>query len=185
MDDQPEIQSPLQSKQSIEEDNLLFNIPVQQDHSGSFRKLIIVSIMCIMFIAGEIIGGIISHSISVISDATHLITDLIGFILSFVFLYYSSKHADDQKSFGFHRLEIVGALANLFIIWIVALFLIVESTSRIINKEFVEQPLIMLIVAGGGLMVNIGMYFVLHSGTGGHSHGLGQECTHSHSEEHQ
>lgn len=104
MDEVPEVESPLQSKASIEEDLLLFRIPPQQDHSRSFTKLIIVSIMCVLFIAGEIVGGIISHSISVISDATHLITDLIGFILSFVFLYYSSKHADDQKSFGFHRL---------------------------------------------------------------------------------
>lgn len=118
-------------------------------------------------------GGIIANSIAVISDAMHLITDFFGFILSFVFLYYSSKKSTNHKSFGFHRLEVVGALANLFIIWAVALFLFVESTTRIINKEFVQQPRVMLIVAVSGLCVNICMYFVLHSG-GGHSHGLGQ-----------
>lgn len=172
--------TPFRSKTSLDEDTSLYAIPAKQDHSKSYTKLIIVSIMCLVFITGEIVGGIISHSISVISDATHLITDFIGFILSFVFLYYSSKNPDEQKSFGFHRLEIIGAIANLFIIWAVAFFLIIESTSRIVNKEFVQEPKIMLIVAGGGLLVNIGMYFVLHSG-GGHSHGLGQECTHSHS----
>jgi zinc transporter 2 len=93
MEDIPEIQSPLRSKTSIEADKLLFKIPEQQNHKGNFKKLIIVSVMCVMFITGEIVGGILSHSISVISDAMHLITDLIGFILSFVFLYYSSRHA--------------------------------------------------------------------------------------------
>lgn len=94
----------LRSKTSVDEDNTLYAIPAKQDHSKSYTKLFIVSVMCLIFITGEIVGGILSHSISVISDATHLITDLIGFILSFVFLYYSSKHPDNEKSFGFHRL---------------------------------------------------------------------------------
>ncbi len=172
------LQVPLTQTISIKEDEQLFKLPKQADHTQNYRKLLMVSILCVIFITGEVVGGIISHSISVISDATHLITDLIGFILSFVFLYYSSKHATSYKSFGYHRLEIIGAVANLFIIWAVALFLIIESTSRIVNKEFVQEPRIMLIVAGGGLLVNIGMYFILHSG--GHSHGLGKECEHDH-----
>lgn len=52
-----------------------------------------------------------------------------------------------------------------------ALFLIYEATNRIIHKEFVKSPLVMLIVAGAGLPINIVMYFVLHAG-GEHSHGL-------------
>ena len=70
----------------------------------------------------------------------------------------------------------MGALGNLFIIWALALFLIYEATDRIINKEFVKEPLAMLIVAAAGLPVNIVMYFVLHSG-GAHSHGLmAEQC---------
>ena len=74
-------------------------------------------------------------------------------------------------SFGYHRMELLGALGNLFIIWALALFLVYEATDRIINREFVREPLAMLIVAAAGLPVNIIMYFVLHSG-GSHSHGL-------------
>ena len=77
-------------------------------------------------------------------------------------------------TFGYHRMELMGALGNLFIIWGLAFFLIYEATLRIINKEFVKEPLAMLIVAAAGLPINIIMYFVLHSG-GSHSHGLMSE----------
>lgn len=78
-------------------------------------------------------------------------------------------------SFGYHRMELLGALGNLFIIWALAFFLIYEATVRIINKEFVKEPKVMLIVAGIGLPINIIMYFVLHDG--GHTHGLmSEEC---------
>jgi zinc transporter 2 len=81
-------------------------------------------------------------------------------------------------SFGFHRFELIGALGNLFVIWVLAIFLIYEATLRIIDKEFVKEPMAMLIVGVGGLIVNIIMYFVLH--TGGHSHGLMSEsCNHA------
>lgn len=74
-------------------------------------------------------------------------------------------------SFGYHRMELIGALGNLFIIWGLAGFLIYEATMRIVDREFVQEPLAMLIVAAGGLPINIIMYFILHSGEG-HSHGL-------------
>lgn len=77
-------------------------------------------------------GGYISHSISVFSDAIHLITDLIGFILSFVSIYYSRKKSNHHMSFGYHRFELLGAIANLFIIWALALFLIYEATNHIL-----------------------------------------------------
>jgi zinc transporter 2 len=141
--------------------------------------LIIVIIISFVFIAAEFVGGYISGSISVISDAFHLVTDLIGFVVSFAFIYYSRMEPTDRMTFGFHRLELVGALGNLFIIWFLAIFLIYEATVRIIEREFVAEPTAMLIVGAGGLVVNIVMYFVLHSGS--HSHGLMSEaCDHNH-----
>lgn len=81
-------------------------------------------IISFIFIAGELVGGYISGSISVISDAFHLITDLIGFTVSFVFIWFSRKKPNEVMSFGYHRMELIGALGNLFIIWGLACFLI-------------------------------------------------------------
>jgi zinc transporter 2 len=91
-------------------------------------------VISFVFIAGEIVGGVIAHSIAIISDAMHLITDVIGFAFSFIFIYLSKKAADHKMSFGYHRMELMGALANIFIIWLLILFVAYEATLRIINK---------------------------------------------------
>ena len=59
--------------------------------------------LSLIFIVAELAGGIISHSIAVISDCLHLVTDLIGFIISFIALKYSIKKSTRLNSFGFHR----------------------------------------------------------------------------------
>ena len=82
-------------------------------------------------------------------------------------------------------MELLGAIANIFIIWVLIFFVLYESTNRIIDKEFVEEPMIMLITAGGGLIVNIVMYKILHNGSN-HSHGLLSEgCAHEHAHQHE
>lgn len=86
-------------------------------------------------------------------------------------------------TFGFHRMELLGALANIFIVWTLIIFVMYESTHRIVNKEFVEKPLVMLVAAGADLVVNIAIFKVLHEGHN-HSHGLLNSCSHSHSHSH-
>ena len=166
---------------------LLYKPPPLDDYSKNFCKLWIVIGISIVFIAGEFIGGYISHSISVISDAFHLVTDLIGFSVSFIFISFSRKDPTEKMSFGYHRMELIGALGNLFIIWILAIFMIYEATLRVIegarggvvDREFVEEAVAMVVVGVAGLAVNIIMYFVLHSGS--HSHGLmADSCDHHH-----
>ena len=115
-------------------DKHLYRIPKKADNKKNYCKLIIVIVISFVFIGGEILGGILSNSISVISDATHLFTDLVGFVVSFVFIYCSSRVSNTKISFGFHRMEVIGALANLFIIWCITVFLIYEATMRIIEK---------------------------------------------------
>ncbi len=85
-------------------DRKLYRIPKKTDNSKNYCKLIVVILISFVFIGGEIVGGVVSHSISVISDATHLITDLVGFLVSFIFLYYSDKKSNHKNSFGFHRM---------------------------------------------------------------------------------
>jgi Co/Zn/Cd efflux system component len=72
----------------------------------------------------------------------------------------------------------------MFIVWTLILFVVFESTSRIIDKVFVEKPFVMLIAATADLFVNIAIFKVLHGGAN-HSHGLlAGECSHGHSHDH-
>lgn len=81
----------------------LYKPPPKDDQSKNYKKLIAVIVISVIFISVEAAGGIISGSISVISDSVHLLTDLIGFILAFVFIWYSSKKPTSTMTFGYHR----------------------------------------------------------------------------------
>ena len=76
----------------------------------------------------------LSGSIAIISDAIHLVSDLIGFVFSILFLYLSKKAMDKKVTFGYHRMELIGAQINIFIVWAMVLFIMYEATLRIINK---------------------------------------------------
>lgn len=128
-------------------------------------------IIATIFIIVEFAAGIMAHSISIISDGIHLICDTSGYSFSFLFMYLSRKPSNSKMTFGYHRMELLGALLNIYIVWILIIYVMYESTYRIIDKEFVEKPLVMLIAAGTDLIVNIAIYKVLHGGAQ-HSHGL-------------
>lgn len=145
----------------------------------------VVIFIASIFIALEIIGGTMAHSIAIMSDAIHLVSDVLGFAFSFIFLYLSKKGMNEKISFGYHRMELIGALANIFIIWFMVIFIIYGATERIINKEFVERPAIMLITSIAGVLINVILYNILHGGDE-HSHGLlsGHDHDHSDSDSH-
>lgn len=167
----------------------LYKPPPEEDYTANYIRLIIVIVISVIFIGGEVVAGIIADSIAIISDAVHLVSDLIAFIFSFLFLYLSKKPPTPKMTFGFHRMELLGALANIFIIWFLIIFVMYESTLRIIDKDFVQKPFVMLIAAGAGFLVNVLMYKILHGGAS-HSHGLlsepcdGHDHAHGHGHDH-
>jgi cation diffusion facilitator family transporter len=112
----------------------LYKPPPEQDYANSYKRLIIVILISFVFIGSEIAAGIISNSIAIISDAIHLITDLVGFVFSFLFLYLSKKKPTSKMTFGYHRMELLGALSNLFIIYVLLLFIVFEASERIVAR---------------------------------------------------
>lgn len=132
-------------------------------HSAAQSKRLIYSIIIIaitMFM--EIVGGIVSHSLALLSDAGHMLTDLFALILSFVAHKFSAKKSDLQRSYGYHRLQIIAAFVNGLTLFFIALIIIVESIKRFIFPVNVEWK-IMLVIATLGLIANIIVFFILHS----------------------
>ena len=112
----------------------------------------------------------------------HLISDLFEFIFSFIFLYLSKTKVNYKVSFGYHRMELIGAILNIAIIWFLIFFLLYKATERIINKNFVKDPTIMLYTAIIGMIINLIIYKIIHTGEE-HSHGLmsgGHDHDHNH-----
>ena len=159
----------------------------QQDEA--IKKLTWVCVICTIFMTIEIIGGYLANSIAIMSDAAHLLSDLLGFVISIISIYISRKVAKNDMSYGYHRAEIIGALVSIVLIWALTLWLLYEATLRIITTPQVDG-LIMIIIAVIGFSFNVIMGLVLaKSGVphshGLHSHGHDHEHDHEHHDEHE
>uniref|UniRef100_A0A0A9VZB7 Zinc transporter 8 n=1 Tax=Lygus hesperus TaxID=30085 RepID=A0A0A9VZB7_LYGHE len=148
-----------------------------------------VSLLCFIFMCVELVGGYIAKSLSIMTDAAHLLSDLASFIISIVAIFISRKAPTASYSFGFYRAEILGALISVMLIWVLTVALVTEAIERIRNPVPIDGK-IMFIISLLGIFVNVVMGLVLlHSGhghvhgglphsDGGHSHSNGG---HSHS----
>ena len=103
---------------------------MKKQNQAAMKKLIIVTVLSAVFMTIEIVGGVAAHSIAIISDAAHLCSDVLGLALSVFALAIAQRNANDQFSYGYHRVEVLGALISILSIWIMALLLIYEATMR-------------------------------------------------------
>ncbi|RXN26501.1 zinc transporter 8-like protein [Labeo rohita] len=151
------------------------------------KRLYIVSVVCLVFMVGEILGGYFAGSLAVMTDAAHLLVDLTSFIISLCSLWLSSRPATRTLNYGWHRAEILGALLSVFTIWLVTGVLVYLAVERIINDDYTIDGTVMLITSGCAVLANIIMAFTLHQSGHGHSHGglsSGHGHGHGHGHEH-
>ncbi|XP_014329860.1 zinc transporter 8 [Xiphophorus maculatus] len=144
------------------------------------RRLYVVSIVCLLFMIGEIAGGYLAGSLAVMTDAAHLLTDLASFVISLFSLWLSSKPATQRLSYGWHRAEILGALLSVFTIWVVTGVLVYLAVERIVHDDYEIEGHVMLITSGCAVVANIIMALTLHQSGHGHSHGGLASHGHSH-----
>ena len=132
---------------------------------GKQGLLIALTITSVMMVA-EIIGGLLSNSLALLSDAGHMFTDTLALALSFFAMKFAEMPATERRTYGFYRLEILAALANGAILILVSAYILYEAYLRIREPEPVQSTL-MLVVAGLGLIVNIlgALFLVKHHET--------------------
>ncbi|KAF6720602.1 Zinc transporter 8 [Oryzias melastigma] len=147
------------------------------------RRLYVVSVVCLVFMVAEIVGGYLAGSLAVMTDAAHLLTDLTSFIISLFSLWLSSKPATQRLSFGWHRAEILGALLSVFTIWLVTGVLVYLAVERLVTDDFTIEGSIMLVTSGCAVVANIIMAVTLHQSGHGHSHGGLGSHGHAHKSE--
>ncbi|XP_033726550.1 zinc transporter 2-like [Pecten maximus] len=140
------------------------------------RKLVLASCLCLCFMTGEFVGGILAHSLAIISDAAHMLTDLASFLISLFAIFLASRPATKKLSFGWYRAEILGALMSIVMLWVLTGVLVYMGVIRVLKDDYEINPVIMLITASIGVGVNILMGVTLHQ----HSHSHGGGGSHSH-----
>lgn len=124
-------------------------------------KLIVCFLLGASFFVVELFAGLLTGSLALLSDAAHMLTDVLGLGMSLAAVHLSSRiSASPQRSFGLYRLEILAALGNGLLLFGVGIFVVIEAYRRIFDPPSVPGAPI-LIVAGIGLAVNLFSYFLL------------------------
>jgi cobalt-zinc-cadmium efflux system protein len=132
--------------------------------SGKPLKISLAIVLVVM--VAEIVGGFISGSLALIGDAGHMLVDALALSLSLFAITIARRPASANRTYGYHRIEIMAALANGVILIVVAGYIFYEAYQRFAEPPEVKAPL-MLIVAAVGLVANIAGIYLLK----GASHG--------------
>lgn len=140
---------------------------MNQTHGGRrhLRPLLISFALVAVFMVVEAVAGVLTGSLALVSDAGHMATDALGLGMAIAAVIAASRSVSvgSGRTYGLYRLEIIAALANAVLLLGVAGFVIWEAISRLsAPPEILVGP--MLVVAVGGLVVNLIAWRLLHHG---------------------
>ncbi len=144
------------------------------------RKFILSILLTAVIFLAELIGGIWTGSLALLSDAAHVFMDVFALGLSFVALKLAARPVDDRHSFGWHRLEVMAALINGISLLIIAGGIWYEAVQRFQQPQEIRSGEMMLI-AVIGLVVNLVVAFVLREHSHAHAEGIEQRDLNVHS----
>ncbi|XP_017891948.1 zinc transporter 2-like isoform X4 [Ceratina calcarata] len=139
------------------------------------RKLLLASTLCVIFMIAEIVGGVLSNSLAIATDAAHLLTDFASFMISLFSIWVASRPATRKMPFGWYRAEVIGALTSVLLIWVVTGILFYLAVERVIHEDFELDVTVMLITSAVGVAINLIMGLSLHQHSHSHGHGHGHE----------
>lgn len=136
----------------------------EHDYKSLDKKVLKISfLITIIAMAIEIIYGIISGSLALLSDAIHMFSHAFALALSFFAIVIAQKDVSLDKTFGYHRSEVLAAFINAITILLSIVFILYEAVVRFIYPEKIDIKS-MIIVSIFGLIVNIITGFLLHKG---------------------
>ncbi len=108
----------------------------------------------------ELIGGVISGSISLISDAIHNFSDVISLIVSYIANKLSKRDATEKQTFGYKRSEIIAAFLNSATLIILAVFILFEAVERFINPVEISSNLVIWLALGSIVVNGLSVLFI-------------------------
>jgi cobalt-zinc-cadmium efflux system protein len=127
------------------------------------RGLTLAIIFTGTILLAEIVGGILTNSLALLADAGHMLVDVASLVMSFLALTFALRPPSKERTFGFHRLEILAALANGVTLILICFYIFYEAYQRILTPEPVQGPG-MLAIALVGLVANVAAIMVLEKG---------------------
>ena len=130
-------------------------------HHVEGKNLALTIFLNVIITLLQIIGGIVSGSIALLSDALHNFSDVASLLISYVANRLARRAATDEKTYGMHRAEILAALVNASVLIGVAFFLIIEALGRLMEPEVIASIWV-IVLAAGGILLNGVSAWLLH-----------------------
>ncbi len=134
-----------------------------------------------LVLVGEVVGGLWTHSLALLSDAAHVLMDVVALGLSYVAVRMAAREPSERHSYGLHRAEVLAAVINGGTLFVIAAGIFWEAGHRLMAPEPVKS-IEMLLIAAAGLAVNLVVLLVLRGHDGhGHDH-HDHDADHEHAE---
>jgi len=105
------------------------------------------------YVAVTFVAGVRAHSLALLSESGHNVSDFLALLLSFVAVYFQSRPASQSKTFGYQRAGVLAALVNAATLMVIALWIGVEAVHRL-SAPVAVQPKLMMYVAAAGVVMN-------------------------------
>ncbi|MDG1393454.1 MAG: cation diffusion facilitator family transporter [Flavobacteriaceae bacterium] len=117
---------------------------LSHNHSANHkdRNLLISILLNSTITIAQIIGGFLSGSLALLSDALHNLTDVLSLVISYIASILSKKKATNTRTFGYKRAEIIAAFINASSLIVIAIYLVFEAVNRFFNPQKIEAELV-------------------------------------------
>nr|XP_014099396.1 zinc transporter 2 [Bactrocera oleae] len=161
------------------------NLHTKSTQDAKFKIVLAITLCCVFMIV-EFLGGYMAGSLAIMTDAAHLASDCISFVIGLVAIWLGGRPPDDRMTFGYKRMEVMGAIVSILGIWILTATLIIVAMERLYSNDFDLKADTMMVISGIGILINIVMVFILHGSslTHGAAHGHSHAHAHAHSHSH-
>lgn len=133
--------------------------------SRNRRRLALALGFSAVYMLAEAVGGWFTGSLALLADAGHMLSDVAALGLSLFAMWMAGRPPTPKRTYGYHRMEILAALANGATLVAISFFILSEAVERFRNPPEVNAP-VMMGIAAGGLLVNLASLWILHEGRG-------------------
>lgn len=134
------------------------------DEQVTGKRFLLVTVLNVLITVVEIIGGIVSGSLALLSDAFHNLGDSFSIVLGYFAQRIANKPETSKSTYGYRRAEILAAMVNATFLVIISIFLIIEAIKRLQQPAHINGE-VMLVVAVIGLLANLLSAILLHQGS--------------------
>src|ERR1700742_3778570 len=122
--------------------------------SEKTKRILRISLLATLVYVGlTFFAGIRAHSLALISESGHNVSDFLALLLSFVAVYFQTRPATDEKTFGYQRAGVLAAFLNALTLVVISIWIAIEAVHRL-SEPVAVQPKLMMWVAAAGLIMN-------------------------------